>query len=123
MNNRIKPPFTSSYNAGRSLLLISIYPPVVQFTIINAEYIYTCLALILVFASIRSDYSKFLWQETEWYRDYILIIYAGQLPFFINALIFDAETFLAIEMIASYIVFLYYRGKLEDIIEKYEIPD
>jgi hypothetical protein len=116
-------PFPSSYNAGRFLLAMSISPIVIQASILGSEYIYTCLLLVILLLSIRSDYFNFLWKETKWFHDFILIIYAGQIPFFINALIFDASTFLFIESLASFVIFYYFRGLLEEVIEKYEIPD
>jgi hypothetical protein len=116
-------PFPSSYNAGRFLLAMSIYPTAIQVCILGSEYIYTCLLIVILLLSIRSDYFNFLWKETKWFHDFILIIYAGQIPFFINALIFDASTFLFIESLASFVIFYYFRGLLEEVIEKYEIPD
>lgn len=123
MNIPERSPFPASYNAIRFLLSVTYYPLIIQVGILTEYYISTVFVALFFILIIRSNYFVFLWRHTLWYKGFILIVYLGQIPFFINAMIFDGKTFIALESVFNFVVYVVYLSKLNETISKYEIDD
>ena len=102
---------------------MTYYPLIIQVGILTEYYISTVFVALFFILIIRSNYFVFLWRHTLWYKDFILIVYLGQIPFFINAMIFDGKTFIALESVFNFVVYVVYLSKLNETISKYEIDD
>ena len=123
MNIPERSPFPASYNAIRFLLSVTYYPLIIQVGMLAGYYISTVFVALFFILIIRSNYFVFLWRHTLWYKYFILIVYLGQIPFFINAMIFDGKTFIALESVFNFVVYVIFLSKLDETISKYEIDD
>ena len=123
MQKNTPPPFSSFYNASRFLLSHSYLPMTIMALALHGKFIFlACLIVFLIF-SIMDTRFEYFWKNEAWFRQFIMIIYLGQIPFLINSLIFGGNVFLVIDSIAMFVVFFYFRTMLYELLQKYEIPD